>query len=210
MLMQEKKPDRRINRTRRMLKDALLSLILEKGYDAVTVEDITERADLGRTTFYLHYKDKEDLLLESIETIANELVKYISQSNLLPVATDSGPQPSERYMPAIQLVFRHAGENEVLYRIILRGEGAVLASERIRSIINATANQIMRARLKENPPDVQPLIPLEVLSNYFAASLLGLVTWWLESNMPYPAEQMADIFRRLFFEGIQGATRIKS
>jgi hypothetical protein len=68
----------------------------------------------------------------------------------------------------------------------------------------------MRARLIENPPDVQPLIPLEVLSNYFAASLLGLVTWWLESNMPYPAEQMADIFRRLFFEGIQGATRIKS
>jgi hypothetical protein len=50
-------------------------------------------------------------------------------------------------------------------------------------------------------------IPLEVLSNYFASSLLGLVIWWLESNMPYPPEQMADIFRRLFFEGIQGATR---
>ena len=208
--MQEKRSDRRINRTRRMLKDALLSLILEKGYDAVTVEDITERADLGRTTFYLHYKDKEDLLVESIETIASELVEYISQSNMLPVASDSGPQPSEGYMPAIQLVFRHAGDNAMLYRIILREAGAVLASDRLRSIINAAASQIMSARLKENPPEVLPLIPLEVLSNYFAASLLGLVTWWLESNMPYPPEQMADIFRRLFFEGIQGATRIKS
>ena len=208
--MQEKRSDRRSNRTRRMLKDALLSLILEKGYDAVTVEDITERADLGRTTFYLHYKDKEDLLVESIETIASELVEYISQSNMLPIATDSGPQPSEGYMPAIQLVFRHAGDNAMLYRIILREAGAVLASDRLRSIINAAASQIMSARLKENPPEVLPLIPLEVLSNYFAASLLGLVTWWLESNMPYPPEQMADIFRRLFFEGIQGATRIKS
>jgi AcrR family transcriptional regulator len=207
--MQEKKSDRRTNRTRRMLKESLLSLILEKGYAAVTVEDITERADLGRTTFYLHYKDKEDLLLESIETTANELVEYISQYNLLPAATESGPLPSERYLPAIQLVFRHAGDNAMLYRIILR-EGAVMASERLRSIINAAAGQIMNARFKENPPDVLPPIPMEVLSNYFASSLLGLVTWWLESNMPYPPEEMADIFRRLFFDGIQGATRIKN
>lgn len=61
--MSDKQLDRRVRRTRRALQDSLTSLILEKGYDAVTVEDITDRADLGRTTFYLHYKDKEELLI---------------------------------------------------------------------------------------------------------------------------------------------------
>ena len=59
--MKSNKPDRRVNRTRRLLREALLALIMEEGYDAVTIEEITDRADLGRTTFYLHYRDKEDL-----------------------------------------------------------------------------------------------------------------------------------------------------
>ena len=72
-----KELDRRTRRTRRSLREALFALILEKGYDAVTIEHITERADLGRTTFYLHYRDKEDLLLEAIDTIAAELIARI-------------------------------------------------------------------------------------------------------------------------------------
>ena len=72
--MHEHTLDRRGRRTRRQLKEALFALILEKGYDAVTIEDITGRADLGRTTFYLHYRDKEELLLEAIDSIANDLI----------------------------------------------------------------------------------------------------------------------------------------
>ena len=68
--MQEPKQDRRVNRTRRLLRESLMKLVAEKGYDSVTIEDITETAELGRTTFYLHYRDKEELLLESIDAIA--------------------------------------------------------------------------------------------------------------------------------------------
>ena len=56
-----KKVDRRVRRTRRLLRDACIALILEKGYETITVEEITERADVGRTTFYMHYRDKEDV-----------------------------------------------------------------------------------------------------------------------------------------------------
>ncbi len=77
--MNIKKSDRRVSRTRRSLREALMSLILEKGYDAVTIEDITTRADTGRTTFYLHYRDKEELLLESINEVVDGLFTQISQ-----------------------------------------------------------------------------------------------------------------------------------
>ncbi len=74
-----RKVDRRVNRTRRQLREALFNLILEKGYDAVTVEEITARADVGRTTFYLHYHDKEDLLMESIGELVDDLIEQMAR-----------------------------------------------------------------------------------------------------------------------------------
>jgi AcrR family transcriptional regulator len=205
--MVEKRKDRRINRTRRMLKDALLSLILDKGYDTVTIADITQRADLGRTTFYLHYKDKEDLLLESIETIADELLSQVNQSNLLSGDPAAIPSLSEmRKMNPVLLIFQHASENASLYQIILHGEGAKPAASRFRQIINMAASNFFMANIKKT--DQAQLVPVDVLSNYYAAALLGLVTWWLENGMPYPPQQMAEIFRLLFFEGANQVTFI--
>src|SRR6266545_463064 len=71
--------DRRIQRTRQALHTALLELTREKGYDSISIEEITDRANVGRATFYLHYKDKEDLLLELFSEMANEKVQLISQ-----------------------------------------------------------------------------------------------------------------------------------
>ena len=76
--MNGKKTDRRVLRTRRALREALLSLILEQGYESVTIEEITDRADVGRTTFYLHYRDKEELLLECINGAVDDLVEEVS------------------------------------------------------------------------------------------------------------------------------------
>ena len=73
------KTDRRIQRTRQALRTALLELTKEKAYDSISIEEITERADVGRATFYLHYKDKEDLLLEQFSEMANEKVQLISE-----------------------------------------------------------------------------------------------------------------------------------
>jgi AcrR family transcriptional regulator len=189
--------DRRTRRTRRLLKEALFSLILEKGYDAVTIEDITEQADLGRTTFYLHYKDKEDLLVESIDSIAAELI-----ARLPPTAwnvIDPRGEDGEWVMDAIRVTFQHAAENAQLYRIILRGEGANQTKRRLQAIIHQKAAELVSERLKDG--SLQPRVPMDVFANYFAGALLATITWWLESDTPYPPEEMAEMFRTLFFQG---------
>lgn len=200
----EKKSDRRASRTKRQLKESLMSLILEKGYDAVTVEDITNRADLGRTTFYLHYRDKGELLLESIDVIADDLVRNAVESGILPAAGepiywngDAAPQP-------VLMVFEHASQNARLWRVVLRGEGAVMAVGRIREIISHSAAQYFEARLQKTHAGGSPHLPVEVVSNYFAGALLGFITWWLEADMPYSAEKMAEMFRNMFFDGEKG------
>jgi AcrR family transcriptional regulator len=200
----DKRSDRRIHRTRRMLKEALFSLILEKGYDAVTVEDITQKADLGRTTFYLHYRDKEDLLLKSIDAIADDLIGQISHTSLFSGEANPIISFTEiQKMNPVSLVFQHAAENASLYQIILRGGSATSAAGRFREIIRTAAKAFFRTHLKQTEPGQPPEIPLDVLANYYAGSLLSLVTWWLENGMPYPPEQMASIFRQLFFQGAQ-------
>jgi AcrR family transcriptional regulator len=195
--MPNEKIDRRTNRTRRRLRDALMALILEKGYDAVTVEDITSRADLGRTTFYLHYKDKEELLIESIDAIANDLKAQVDLLGGAHAIGDVQPRP-------IHLAFNHAAEHADLYRIILQGEGATKTATRLRQIISDGALEFIQARMQVIQSGVEPTVDVHLIADYFASALLGFMTWWLEAGSPYPPDQMADIFLLLFFNGARG------
>jgi AcrR family transcriptional regulator len=203
--MSSSKPDRRVNRTRRLLRAALMALILEKGYDAVTVEDITQRADLGRTTFYLHYKDKEELLLESIETTAQDLKAQITRllsESAAPLGSDPlQAQPGAQASLPIYLVFQHAADNADLYHIILKGEGATKTANLLHDIISTAAAEFFTRRTAREGLSVQPTLPVEIISNYFAGSLLAIITWWLERKMPYTAQQMTEMFIQLFFQG---------
>jgi AcrR family transcriptional regulator len=72
--------DRRIQRTRQLLRNALFALIIERGYESIAIQDITERANLGRATFYLHYQDKEELLKASVKALMCFCVHYATNS----------------------------------------------------------------------------------------------------------------------------------
>src|SRR3990172_850885 len=110
------KTDRRVSRTRHALREALLSLMEEQDYNAITVEEITARADLGRTTFYLHYRDKEDLLLEELADLVHELTEQIARISISQWQEHKLPQPP------ILMIFQHVAANEKMYRLILDGE----------------------------------------------------------------------------------------
>ena len=74
-----RKMDRRVQRTRKLLRDALMNLIMEDGYDAISIQDITEKANLGRATFYLHFKDKDELLLDVMEQFIDDFMEQVPQ-----------------------------------------------------------------------------------------------------------------------------------
>src|SRR6266498_1508474 len=97
--------DRRVRKTRQQLGDALVSLILEIGYDSITIKDITDRADVAHATFYRHYRDKDELLARRLESVVQEIEGLTREPSL---------QDAEGY-----LIFKHAQENSVLYRILL-------------------------------------------------------------------------------------------
>lgn len=183
--------DPRKVRTRHMLRDALIALILRKGYDAITIQDITDEAGLRRATFYLHYRDKEDLLFAMLREVFDTLKARFDETRL-PILTH------EAEMQAHLIVFQHASENADLYRTILEGRGSTIIVRYIRDYV-AT---IIRANVLNSTQDKPPVIPIEVLATYLAAVKLNMVTWWLEAGMPYTVEEMAAMCTRLTMEGV--------
>jgi AcrR family transcriptional regulator len=190
--MTTRKPDRRVLRTRKQLSQALMSLILEKGYDAVTIEEITERADLGRTTFYLHFKDKDELLFKSLQAVYDDLVSQIE-----PYPIEEWNLTGDRLSG---LAFQHAAENAHLYKIILSGQGGTAISQRIREYIAQTSIRIIKTHYAQHMNDSS--IPIEVLGNYIASSMMGMMTWWMENDQPFSAEEMHAFFKQLNFQGV--------
>lgn len=209
--MKPKINDRRVERTCKALKQALYELLEEKSFDQVTVEEITDRANLGRATFYLHYKDKEDLLLEDVIELVDQMVEETTGMPWLRWREDSGGKNSVTMRPIpMVMVFQHVAENANYYRIILRGQGMHSVSERLRAIIIKAIKDVGRASSQEGSLAGEPQdrlkgeskVPLDVIANYYAGSVIGLVTWWLENDMPYSAAQMAEYFQQLFFPGL--------
>lgn len=182
--------DPRVIRTRQMLRDALIALILEHGYDAISIGDITERAGLRRATFYLHYGDKEELLFTMLQETFDELVR-----NLDRVASKAFSR--EKMLAGDLIIFRHAQDNADLYRTILGGHGAALILRYVREYMAAD----FRRHLLSLPEKAIP-IPIDVLVNYLTAAKLNTVTWWLEAGMPYPPERMAEMCTDLALNGL--------
>lgn len=181
--------DRRVVRTRQLLRDALMELIFDKGYDSVTVKDITDRANVGRATFYLHYAGgKEELLLSNLQEIYDELVERIKAEKIAPFV--HGRNRSS------QIAFEHAAEQRDLYLILLRGQGAAALTQRIREYLAGLIQQELLQEWQSGDA------PLEIIANCMAGSLIALITWWLEHDMPYPPAHMADMFSRLTVPGV--------
>ena len=216
--MKVKKINRRVDRTRKALREALFELIREKSYDQITVEEITERANLGRTTFYLHYRDKEDLLLEDFIDLIDQLVsKAVDDRPLLRLKTMGG-NPSTPANPFSNLnlfrpnliIFQNVAKNADLLHIILHNGGAVQIATRLRETVLKAVQQIALASQAWSEIEIRFEIPVEVIANFYAGSLLGLISWWLDNDMPFTPELMTLFSQRLFFLGLFDALGIDS
>jgi AcrR family transcriptional regulator len=187
-------PDRRVRRTRRALQDALLALMTEKGYEAVTVQDIIDRADVGRSTFYTHYTYKDDLLLDCFA----DLRSIVEQ----PATT--GPAGRRRLLGFSLPMFRHVHEQQRLARVVFGRPGRTPVLEQIEELLAGIVRAEIAALPAADPPS---RVPQETLVRYVIGAYLSLLEWWLTADPAISPEDMDRIFQILVAPGIRAATR---
>ncbi|WP_435859459.1 TetR/AcrR family transcriptional regulator [Streptomyces tanashiensis] len=188
--------DRRVRRTRAALRQALVELVLERGFHAITVEEITERADVGRATFYAHYRDKEDLLVGIVRDLAED------RDRLLPAVRQAHAEGFTG-LP-VKYIFEHAEQEKPVYQVVLRGEGDGRALREFTDLIRTHAEAAFRARTEQL--GVTPRIPLEVVARAWTGELIGLLTWWVENDTGYTAAEITAHLRDLSVYGRVWAT----
>jgi AcrR family transcriptional regulator len=175
--------DRRSQRTRHLLSAALVELIREKDYNTITVNDIIERANVGRSTFYAHYRDKDDLFVGELDRVIQLLSHRIPGHDEVP------------FFPSLEL-FRHVGEEYELYKALVWTPGIDLLMKHMQKSLSERIEQGLKNSGKNYD------VPLPVLANFIAGSFLTLLKWWLENKRVYSPEQMDAIFRKLTLSGI--------
>ncbi len=191
--------DRRIARTRLAIRDALVALIKEKGFDGLTVKDIVDRANLNRGTFYLHYKDKFDLLDQTEAGILTDLQRiFLNANSLQPGDLSRTDQPLPLVIQLFEYVQAHA---DLMYAILgLQGDYSFLA--RIRRMVEQ--NLKLGTSLGYNADRFA--VPREYLIAYILHANLGVIQAWLERGRQESPQEMARILFHLSIEGPVRAT----
>ena len=182
--MTEKKLDRRVQRTRELLRNALMQIIQEKGYDAVTIEEITERANLGRTTFYLHYQSKDDLLLDHHADFTAHLnLDRLNRAQLL------GSEPQPEMVAFLQEII----QGKAVYLAFTQAKDADIIMRNIRQRMMKN----LQESLEEAFPDTSSNPPVDILTNYLIGAQMTLIDWWIMNRTAYDAAGIATMMHQL-------------
>ena len=190
--MEHGKPDRRVTRTKHLLREALMSLMSEQRYDAITVQDILDRADIGRSTFYSHYRDKEELLISGMDDILHSLILTLEHPDHCDHQNILSTEP----------LFQHAQEEFLLHKAIMGGQGINLMIKRIQRHLGEHVEDELKKWLHT---DQEPDVSISLLGHHVASVLLTLLRWWFDNNKPYSPARMDAIFQKLVMPGIREA-----
>ena len=184
----DKKTDARVRRTRDALGDALVALMQEKPFETITVQDVLDRAQVSRSTFYSHYSDKDDLLMSDAE----EFFESIS------MALSAHGDKSDRVFP-VQEFFTHLSDVQPFFKALVKSgkyqENMELARGHFARGIERRLSELPRA--KSIPPNQLPAIAFT-----HAGALLSLLTWWLDRGMRESPTEMDELFHRMIWHGV--------
>jgi AcrR family transcriptional regulator len=187
--MSPEKTDRRINRTRATLFQALSELMLEKRYDDITVQDIIDRANVGRSTFYAHFQDKEALATANLAHILDSLAGAMEQDG----------SSLHNLLPGRDL-FEHIREHYSMFKAMTSGHGLELFFDKGQAYWSNRLTGPLQAML---PAGQEAGIPIPILANFVAGTLVTLLKWWIDNKMPIDSDRMAEIVGQLVTPGVQ-------
>ena len=188
--------DRRVSRTRAMLHEAMMSLIQKKGYEAITVKDICDAANVGKSTFYAHYTSKDDLKRSGLEHMRRALVDRHRDA----LATTGDAR--ERSLGFSLIMFEHARDHIDRYRAPVGGRGGGIALGAFRQILSDLVRDEFSATVHESSAGA---IPRELVVEYVIGAYMAVLTWWLDGGAKLPPPRIDAMFRRLATEGMTPA-----
>lgn len=184
--MGEKREDRRIQKTRKALHEALFSLMRERKYDSIPIKTLLDRANVGRSTFYLHYNDKDELLLEGLEGLGEWL--HHEQA----AATPAGKH--ERAIGFSLALFQHAYDNKDLYKRLVGSRGWDIVRHRIEELLAELIRKEAKPLFKKKGTTD---ISFDLFVYFLASSFMSVMTWWLNQEPPVPPEKINALFREI-------------
>jgi AcrR family transcriptional regulator len=179
-----------------MLRHALISLILEKDYEAITIQDICDAADVGRSTFYAHYTGKDDLKRSGFERLRKELADRQSDAQAAP--GDIG----NRSLSFSLTMFEHALDHLDLYRALVGGRGGEVSLGNIREMLSDLARNEFAATVGKDSADA---VPRELVVQYVVGAYMAVLIWWLDGGAKLQPKRIDAMFRRLATAGIGSA-----
>jgi AcrR family transcriptional regulator len=186
--------DRRSQRSQQALIEALIELMANKTYDSISIKEIVEKANVGRSTFYAHYQTKDDLVKSGFERLLDETVTHVVLN-----------KSNQDLTVDVTMLFHHAAGHYHIYKTLMWGTGY--------KILTIDEHNVFSEKLKQRlsvffPDESKMTVPLDVLSIVFSGNLLILLRWWLDNKMPYPPEKMNNLFQKMVMPGIKAALEI--
>lgn len=196
--MRARRGDRRVQRTQQLLRAALLSLIEEKGFEALTVQDIIDRANVGRATFYAHFDNKEDLLVSGFDGLRAALKELQRQAQ----AQRSGPD--EQLFAFSHEMFAHIAEYRRVFRAMVGKRSGALVQQLLNKIVLDLVRDDIKAIAGRREDQS---VPAEAVVQFVTGGLFGLAMLWATGKLPLSVEEVNALFRRLAMPGVRAALR---
>jgi AcrR family transcriptional regulator len=187
--MEQGKEDRRTRRTRQLLRDALLALLKEKRYEDISVQDIIERANVARSTFYVHYIHKDDLLVGKWGVFASNLGHHAEL-----MAHEE--KDTQSIFPT-RVWFQHIQAQGPILKIIARDSAMDLAMKTLHSLLRSDIQAKVQSQIPEDGP-----IPPSLVMDYMASSFMTIIKWWVRNDMSHSPQRMDEIFQQLVVPGV--------
>ena len=182
------RPDRRVQRTREALRSALLELMEERGWDGIDVQALCERANVGRSTFYLHFPNKEELLKGSLASMRAALLEEVQ---------GSGANTPDQ-LAFVGGLIAHVHEQQKAFRALLGRRSGQFVQDRFRELLVDMVDQ-------ERPAGAKPSWQATAMANFLGGALFQLLTWWLGTNRPHPPQEVEALFHALSKPVLQNA-----
>lgn len=190
--------DLRVVRTKAAIRNALVELIEEQGFEATTVKDITNKANINRGTFYAHYQDKFDLMNKCLEEIMQDMLNIVEQG-LPNVIAELGIKSTPiTPLPIAVSMFEYLNENSEFMKAMLSSKGDLSFQIKMKDFMWKTLfENIPNPLIKED----NLLVPSQYLASYIASAHIAVIQQWLDSGRKESPREMAQILSTITFNG---------